>query len=109
LHGFAANDFHSKCDGHANTLTILKASESSFIFGGFTTIAWNSSIQRKSDPNAFLFSLINKDNKPLKIRIDPNKHIDAIVGNPSYGPIFGWGGNDIQIVSNSNTNMNNLT
>ena len=23
--GFDSNDFHSKCDGHSNTLTILKA------------------------------------------------------------------------------------
>ena len=66
-HGFDANDFHSKCDGHANTLTILKANESSFIFGGFTSIAWDVSGQWKSDPNAFLFSLTNKDKKPCKM------------------------------------------
>ncbi len=29
--------FHSKCDDHYNTLTILKARESSFIFGSFTS------------------------------------------------------------------------
>ena len=32
--GFGANDFHSKCDGNSNTLTILKAHGSSYIFGG---------------------------------------------------------------------------
>ena len=37
---FGSNDFHSKCDGHSNTLTILKANGSGFIFGGFTTVAW---------------------------------------------------------------------
>ena len=31
--GFGADDFHSKCDGRINTLTILKAHESSYIFG----------------------------------------------------------------------------
>ena len=31
--GFDAKDFHSKCDGIPNTLTIFKASGSSFIFG----------------------------------------------------------------------------
>jgi hypothetical protein len=36
--GFGAVDFHSKCDGKLNTLTILKASYSSYIFGGFTTV-----------------------------------------------------------------------
>jgi hypothetical protein len=36
--GFGAKDFHSRCDGRANTLTIFKAKESEFIFGGFTTV-----------------------------------------------------------------------
>ncbi len=40
--GFGTNDFHSKCDGHSNTLTILKAKESEFIFGGFATVSWES-------------------------------------------------------------------
>jgi hypothetical protein len=33
--GFGSDDFHSKCDGHSNTLTIIKAKESEFAFGGF--------------------------------------------------------------------------
>jgi hypothetical protein len=37
--GFGAVDFHSKCDGHSNTLTIIKAAESSYIFGGYTTVS----------------------------------------------------------------------
>jgi hypothetical protein len=79
--GFGAKDFHSKCDGHSNTLTILKAKESSYIFGGFTTVHWESSTNGKwkSYPNAFIFSLTNKDNKPVKMKIiDPNKHHRAI-------------------------------
>jgi hypothetical protein len=59
--GFEPNDFHSRCDGHSNTLTILKAKESSYIFGGFTSVTWDSSSQWKSDPNAFIFSLTNKE------------------------------------------------
>jgi hypothetical protein len=30
--GFSSNVFHSKCDGHLNTLTIVRAKESSYIF-----------------------------------------------------------------------------
>ena len=41
--GFGSDDFHSKCDGQPNTLTIFKAKESSYIFGGFTTVMWDSS------------------------------------------------------------------
>jgi hypothetical protein len=36
--GFGAANFHSKCDRHKNTLTIIKAHGTSFIFGGFTSI-----------------------------------------------------------------------
>ena len=62
--GFGAEDFHSKSDGKSYTLSIFQAKE--FIFGGFTTVSWESHIpgQCKSDPNAFLFSLTNKENKP---------------------------------------------
>jgi len=77
-HGFGANDFHSKCDGHANTLTIIKVKGNGFIFGAFTTATWDSSSKYKSDPNAFLFSLTNKDNKSCKIKIDTKKHKHAI-------------------------------
>ena len=95
--GFGAKDFHSKCDGHSNTLTIVKAKESEFIFGGFTTVTWESSSLFKSDPNAFLFSLTNRDKRPLKTKIDPNKHQHAIHCNSDDGPTFG--GHDIKIAN----------
>jgi uncharacterized coiled-coil protein SlyX len=65
--GFGAADFHAKCDGHSTTLTIVKAKASSNIFGGFTSAAWDCSNTSKSDPNAFLFSLTNEDNRPCKM------------------------------------------
>ena len=70
---FGGKAFHSKCDGKSNTLTILKAKQSKFIFGGFTAVNWESSnnLKYKSDQNAFIFSLTNKDNTPLKMKIDP--------------------------------------
>ena len=70
--GFRGSDFHLKCDGHANTLTILKAKGTEFIFGGFTSVTWDGA-GWKSDPNAFLFSLTNKEKKPCKMKIDPDK------------------------------------
>ena len=104
-HGFHANEFHSKCDGHTDTLTILKAN--GFIFGGFTSVTWESSDKYKSDPNAFLFSLTNKDKKPCKMEINPNKQQYAILCSFCFGPIFG--GQDIQICSNSNTNISSYS
>jgi hypothetical protein len=91
--GFGAKDFHAKCVDHANTLTILKAKESSFIFGGFTTVSWESCPEPgkyKSDPNAFLFSLTNKDNIPVKMTAGQNlgQHL-AIFCHCGFGPSFG--------------------
>jgi hypothetical protein len=102
--GFGAQDFHSKCDNKSPTLSICKAHESSFIFGGFASVTLNGSQIYNSDPNAFLFSLTNKDNQPLKMKIHPNKHQNAIQCNMSCGPIFG--GSDIAIANNANTTMN---
>jgi len=85
--GFRARNFHAKCDGHNNTLTILKAHGTSYIFGGFTTVTWASPCQFKADPNAFLFSLTNRDNQPSKMRkINATK---SIICHPNLGPIFG--------------------
>ena len=93
--GFGSKDFHSKCDGKANTLTILKASGSLFIFGGFT--------KYKPDRNSFLFSLTNKDNRPCKMNIKPIQHEYAIRCYSELGPTFGLY-SDIYVASNSNTN-----
>ena len=51
--GFGTKAFHSKCDGHSNTLTILKAKGSQFIFGGFTTVSWDNSSGKKIRPKCF--------------------------------------------------------
>ena len=100
LDGFRAEDFHSKCDGHTNTLTILKADFSSFIFGAFTSVAWHSMPPKfKSDPNAFIFSLTNKDNRPCKMEINPNNHKQAVYCYSNYGPSFGC--SDIHITNNA--------
>jgi hypothetical protein len=108
--GFDSNDFHSRCDGRANTLTILKAKESSYIFGGFTSVSWESSTDSKwkSDPSAFIFSLTNKDNRSVKMKIGPNRHDNAIYCSPEYGPTFGCGF-DICIGNTANTAMDSYS
>ena len=103
--GFGAANFHSKCDGHNNTLTILQANGSSYIFGGFTTINWDGSSGWKSDPNAFLFSLKNRDNQPSKMRQIDTNH--SIYCRPFYGPTFG--NNDIFICNLANTTLNSYS
>jgi hypothetical protein len=106
--GFSSGVFHSKCDGKSNTLTIFKAKESSYIFGGFTSVSWDRSKKHKSDQNAFIFSLTNKDNTPLKMKIDSNEHKYAIRCHPKFGPIFG-SGDDIFIADNANISKSNYS
>jgi hypothetical protein len=100
--GFTGENFHSKCDGIANTLTIIK-SEHGNIFGGFIEKAWKSSSpgQYVADPNAFVFSLVNKENKPFKVICTNSDY--AFAGSSSYGPVFGRG-HTICIFSDSNSN-----
>jgi hypothetical protein len=107
--GFGSNDFHSKCDGHANTLTILKVKYN--IFGGFTSVDWQpgpNPSKWKSDSYAFIFNLTNKQNKPLKIKIDPRQNQKAIYCDSNYGPIFG-NGYGICIGNNDNTRSNSYS
>ena len=95
------NAFHTKCDTVANTLTVVKSTNGN-IFGGFTEKAWDSSGQYYSDPKAFIFSLINKENKPFKVTC--TNGATAINCTSTYGPTFG-GGHDIHISSGSNANQ----
>ena len=56
-------------------------------FGGYTEAAWDCSNQYKTDPKAFLFSLINKDNLPCKMATT-NPEFSIYCGSQS-GPVFG--------------------
>ena len=57
--GFKSDDFHSKCDGIAKTLTVIKA-KSGNIFGGYTEKEWYPYGVFVTDPKAFIFSLVSK-------------------------------------------------
>ncbi len=92
--GFEAKHFHSKCDSHCRTLTIFKSAEPhTFIFGGYTDCTWGAT--RKSaetkDPNAFVFSLTNRDGKPCRIRVSKEWSSMSIDCHAACGPSFGIG------------------
>ncbi len=95
--GFEAVNFHKKCDNKPNTLIIIKSTNGN-VFGGYTEQTWNHNGGYKADPNSFIFSLINKPNKPIKMKWSRNYGIGC--SNRS-GPIFG--GNDFHIADKSNT------
>ena len=101
--GFDAKDFHRICDHKRNTLTVIKSTHGN-IFGGYNDEAWDSTNRYYDDSNAFLYSLVNKDNKSFKVNIPKN----SICCNSSYGPSFGIG-HDICISSNSNINSESFS
>ena len=103
--GFKSTDFHSKRDGIANTLTIIKA-KSGNIFGGFTEKVWHSSCGFVTDPKAFIFSLFNKEEKQFLV-MSSNEGQLAVCNNSKFGPCFGGEGSYVkEICVHSDSNMN---
>ena len=87
---FEASNFHSKCDNKPITLVIIK-SQNGNVFGGYTEQDWSNNDPLSvnvdnPDQNAFIFSLINKENRPLKINCSPNQGIRC---NNTKGAVFG--------------------
>jgi hypothetical protein len=100
--GFRAYDFHFRCDNKPKTITIVK-STSGNIFGGYSSAQWNPTGSWEYDKSAFIFSLLNKENRPL-IFEHSSSGVYSIGSFRIFGPIFG-DGNDIFISDSSNTNM----
>ena len=67
--GFSARNFHEKCDGVSNTLTIVKAINLN-IFGGFTTQPWDQSGEYISDKNAFIFRQDSTTSQQRKVIVN---------------------------------------
>jgi hypothetical protein len=108
--GFESSAFHSRCDGHGETVTII-VSDNDCIFGGYSPCTWSSVISVVPDPGStsFLFTIKNVHNLPA--RVFKLKHPEnGICTNPGYGPCFG-SGNDLSIGSpctGSNKNWSSL-
>jgi hypothetical protein len=93
--GFEAVKFHEKCDDKPNTFILIK-SENKNVFGCYTEQSWSGK-GGKTDPNAFIFSLVNKINRPLKIKSQSEYSINCDIDS---GPCFGLFG-DFCISSNN--------
>jgi hypothetical protein len=103
--GFGGKEFHRRCDGHKNTLSIILTTQG-FIFGGYTPVEWESPTawKQKCDTSltSFLFSLKNPHGTgPLRFPIQESRKQFAIYCCSSYGPTFG--GYDIFVADNCNT------
>jgi hypothetical protein len=101
--GFAARDFHKKCDKRGNTVVLVQESQG-FIFGGATPIEWESRVWNKvkgdgsnlwkadDSGKSFLFTIRNPHG--LAPRIFPlvfEKRHHALDCDHKWGPVFPGG------------------
>ena len=98
--GMGASVFHSKCDGHGDTLTVMKGN--GHIFGGYVKPQWYSAGDWIADntKSSFLFTCRSR----TKHTLTDSRY--AIYGCSDRGPTFG-GGNDIRIDSTGRNGYNN--
>jgi hypothetical protein len=110
--GFDRKEFHRRCDGHANTLTLIEDTDGN-IFGGFTPAKWKSvhgtspkktvSDEIYLNSKSFLFTLKNPHNFPArKFTLKAEKNGETIVCSPSGGPNFC----DIQVSDDCDADSN---
>jgi hypothetical protein len=105
--GFGASEFHGRCDGHANTLTVILDTKGN-IFGGFTPMEWESPPSWKWEADdsmkSFVFTLKNPHNIPARrFALNAQMKHHAIYWNSKYGPHF----DAIWIKDNCNASANN--
>jgi hypothetical protein len=101
--GFEAKEFHRRCDGRRNTLTLVLDTKGN-IFGGFTPVEWESPMNLKMKPDdslkSFLFTLKNPHLISAKrFALKPEKKHQAIGCRFDLGPMFAQ---DFGIVDNCN-------
>jgi hypothetical protein len=108
--GYTAHEFHSRCDGHANTLTLILDTQGN-VFGGFTPVKWESRTSNywKGDDSlrSFLFTLRNPHGiPPRKLALKNEYQERALRCDSRDCARFGW---DILVCDNCNTNRESFT
>ena len=92
-HNFESSEFHLACDGHSNTITLIKSNFDN-IFGGYTIISWPCKDRKEVDKHeSFLFLLQSHDETQETPKIwNVKKYVDEVVeiwNDPHDGPGFG--------------------
>ena len=102
--GWAASNFHSKCDNQGATITFIKCKDGN-VFGGYAEASWTSSQGYVRCPKAFLFSLRRPggEDVPVKLPVTDPEH--AMNCSSAFGPSFGAG--DIVVQNNANATASN--
>ncbi|KAH3795421.1 interferon-induced protein 44-like [Dreissena polymorpha] len=95
--GCSGTAFHQKCDSRGPTVTVLYNQHDS-LYGGYASSSWTSNGHFIPDVNAFMFQLrYSGSDKPIKFPIKSSYTGYSLIGNSTYGPIFG--GNDLTAFS----------
>lgn len=104
-HRFGAKDFHSRCDGHARTLTFI-LNKDGHVLGSFTPVKWESRVTNcftaDEDLVSFIFTSKNPHGIiPRRFELRQKKKDSAIWCDASWGLTFGGG--DIEVSDNCST------
>jgi hypothetical protein len=112
--GFTAEEFHRRCDGRANTLTVILDTDGN-VFGGFTPVEWESRVPNspfdssncwKGDDSlrSFLFTLRNPHCvPPRKLTLKKENKEKAIFCDSNF---CGGFGRRCDLVARDNCNNN---
>jgi hypothetical protein len=119
--GFGTRDFHGRCDGRANTLTLVLDTKGN-VFGGFTPLQWEARVWNgkegdqsnvyKCDDSlkSFLFTLKNPHDIPArKFASKADQRHRAIGCWDNKGPYFGGAVADMRVSDGCNSSANSHT
>lgn len=84
VHGFTGTAFHLRCDSRSPTVSV-GYNESGYVFGGYTTQAFNQSGQYVYDNQAFLFTF--SEERLIKYQVKSPANAVRMINNS--GPYFG--------------------
>ncbi len=93
--GFKYPTVHAKIDGIPNELYIVKTT-TGYILGGYTSLPGEMTGSSYADPTAFIFTLTNPSNMPLKLKL-VNINDASAVYFPTTGVVGFGSGNDLFI------------
>ena len=93
-HGASTQRFHELCDNKGATLTVIKSKKYNHIFGGFTSIGWQSNYvgYDVKDKSAFLFLLTSGFNHKSEI-FPISSDAGGVLHDSGYCAAFGVKGN----------------
>jgi len=99
--GCGPTPFHKMCDNRCPTVTVVYNPQGS-VYGGYTSLAWESSGGYTRDDQAFLFQLVFSYEKLVR-KFNCTKTGTSVCHHDEYGPMFG-SGDDLCLFQYKNVN-----